>query len=355
MKMVSMLQITLYWILFFNITACNKTSNHNLPVTPLSADTTFTNPLLPSGPDPWVEQKDNTYYYTNTFGNRIAIYATSEMSALKSAPLTTIWIPPATGAYSKDIWAPEIHYLQNKWYIYFAADDGNNATHRVYALENDAANPLSNTWQFKGKIADSTDKWAIDASAFEYKGQLYFIWSGWTGDVDSQQNIYIAKMKDPLTIDSGRVMISTPTFDWEKAGAPPVVNEGPEAIINNYGRLFLTYSASGCWTDNYAIGLLTLKENGDPVNAADWTKSATPVFVSKPENGAYAPGHNGFFKSRNGTEDWIIYHANSSAGQGCGDKRNPRIQKFSWKADGTPYFGEPVKINTPIRKPSGEE
>src|SRR4029079_7651624 len=107
-------------------------------------------------------------------------------------------------------------------------------------------------------------------------------------------------------------------------------------------------------TDDYALGMLTLADGADPLVAANWTKSATPVFTKNPSNSACVPGHNSFFKSVDGTEDWILYHANSSAGQGCGDTRNPRIQKFTWNADGTPNFGEPVKINVAINKPSGE-
>jgi GH43 family beta-xylosidase len=162
-------------------------------------------------------------------------------------------------------------------------------------------------------------------------------------------------LQNPWTIEGKRVMISTPTFAWEKNGAPPQINEGPEALINPNGKLFITYSASGCWTDDYALGLLSLKDNGDPMNAADWRKSSTPVFVKQPQNGAYGPGHNGFFKSRDGKEDWIIYHANPLPGEGCGDERNPRMQKFIWNEDGTPNFGKPLQIDSAIRKPSGEE
>jgi GH43 family beta-xylosidase len=54
------------------------------------------------------------------------------------------------------------------------------------------------------------------------------------------------------------------------------------------------------------------------------------------------PGHNGFFKSPNGTEDWIVYHAwPTSAGQGAGGERSARAQKFTWNSDGTPNFGSP--------------
>lgn len=336
--------------------SCHKKPPGNNGGGPVSsADTTFINPLLSSGPDPWVAQMDTFYYYTNTFGSKLAIYKTSKMSALANAPLTTIWTPPTTGPYAKDIWAPELHYLQGKWYMYFAADSaGINSTHRIYVLENASADPTTGTWIFKGKVSDPSDKWAIDASVFNYNSKLYMIWSGWQGDVDGEQDIYIAQLSDPWTVTGNRVLISSPTYSWEKNGAPPVVNEGPEVIKNSSGKVFLTYSASGCWTDDYALGLLILKDNGDPLNPADWTKSPSPVFVKNPANGAYGPGHNGFFKSRSGSEDWIIYHANISPGQGCGNSRKPRMQKFTWNADGTPNFGTPVAINLPIAKPAGE-
>lgn len=325
------------------------------PVTPPVVVTTFTNPLLSSGPDPWVIKKDTFYYYTQTLGNRIGLWRTKKMSELKNAQTFTAWLPPATGSYSHDLWAPEIHYINNKWYIYFAADDGNNITHRMYVLENASADPTTDTWVFKGKVADpNADKWAIDGSVFDYGGKLYFIWSGWQGDVDGRQDIFIAPMSDPITISGNRVLISSPTNSWEKFGGPTYVNEGPEAIKNPSGKLFITYSASGCWTDNYSLGLLSLNAGGDPLNASDWTKTPTPVFTQNAASMAYGPGHNSFFKSPDGTQDWILYHANCSAGQGCGDVRNPRMQPFTWNSDGTPNFGSPVQINTPIQKPSGE-
>ncbi len=354
--------------IFFSITIISCLSNSSCkknnpdgggsvpPPPPVSlADSFFTNPLLSSGPDPWVAQLDTNYYYTNTFGNKIAIYKTSKMSKLKDALPVTVWTPPATGPYSKDIWAPEIHYLQNTWYIYFAADDGSNANHRIYALANSSADPTSGAWNFEGKIADTTnDNWAIDPTEFDYNGNEYLLWSGWAGSDNVAQNIYIAKLKDPVTITGSRVMISTPTYSWETNGAPPTINEGPEILVNPTGKIYLTYSASGCWTDDYALGILSLKDGGDPLHAADWTKSPSPVFTKNTSGGAFGPGHNGFFKSRDGKEDWIIYHANPSPGLGCGNSRSPRMQKFTWNSDGTPYFGVPAPINTPLKVPSGE-
>ena len=317
---------------------------------------TFTNPLLPSGPDPWIIKKDNYYYYTNTLGNRIALWRTTKVSDLKNALIQNIWTAPAVGASSKNVWAPELHLLNNKWYVYYTAGSSTDlSTQRTFVLENSNADPLSGSWTEKGQIGDpAANYFAIDGTVLSYNNNNYFIWSGQSNASDNTQRVYIARMSDPWTLATSRTLISSPQFTWEMMGAPPAVNEGPEILKSSTGKVFLIYSASGCWTDDYTLGMLTLKDNGDPLNATDWIKSSTPVFVKKPSNNVFAPGHNSFFKSADGAEDWILYHANSSSGQGCGDTRNPRIQKFTWNADGTPNFGEPVKINVPINKPSGE-
>jgi GH43 family beta-xylosidase len=318
---------------------------------------TFTNPLLPSGPDPFSFYKDGYYYYTHSLGNRLGIWKTKTLADLKNAEQKIIFTPPAGTMYSKDLWAPEILYINHKWYAYFAADDGNNDNHRMYVLENESTDPMKGEWLFKGKIADPSDKWAIDGDVFQYNQQWYMVWSGWEADLNVQQNIYIAKMKNPWTIEGNRVCISKPTYDWETHGDlhdavnPPHVNvnEGPQALQHDKD-LFVVYSASGCWTDFYALGILRLAENGNPLDSLSWKKNPLPVFKQSKENAVYAPGHNSFFTSPDGTEDWILYHANSLPGQGCGKLRSPRAQKFTWSADGTPDFGEPVKegVGLPI-------
>jgi len=324
-----------------------------------AAQQTFTNPLLPSGADPWSIYKDGYYYYTNTLGNRIDIWKTKNLAELKTAERKTIWTPPAGTNYSKEIWAPEIHFLNTKWYVYFAADDGKNDHHRLYVLENSAKDPTAGEWVFKGKISDASDKWAIDGSVFEHKKKLYMVWSGWEGDTNGRQDIYIAEMKDPWTISGKRVKISQPELAWERHGdlndannpAHVDVNEGPQ-ILEHKDKLFLIYSASGCWTDFYALGMLTISSSANLLDAAAWKKSPQPVFQQSPGNDVFAPGHNSFFKSPNGKEDWILYHANEDPGQGCGRYRSPRAQKFQWREDGTPYFGDPVKANEKLEVPA---
>jgi GH43 family beta-xylosidase len=321
---------------------------------------TFTNPLLNSGADPWILYRAGYYYYMNTTGNNLTIWKTRSIGDLKTAEKKLVWTPPPAGPDSHDVWAPELHLINGKWYIYFAADSGSNETHRIFVIENSSPDPLMGEWVFKGKLADASDKWAIDPTVFEDRGKLYAAWSGWQGDENGTQNIYIARLKNPWTVEGKRVKVSSSQYPWEKVGDLPSgnpphvdVNEGPE-ILRHDDKIFLIYSASGCWTDYYELGMLTASANGNLLNPASWRKTSHPVFREAPDAHAYGTGHNAFFKSPDGKQDWILYHANPEPNEGCGGHRSPRAQPFSWNADGTPDFGTPVPLNTPIQRPSGE-
>jgi GH43 family beta-xylosidase len=243
-----------------------------------------------------------------------------------------------------------LHFLRGKWYIYVAADDGDNANHRMYVLENPAADPFDGGFALKGKVADpAADRWAIDGTVLELAGRLYFVWSGWEGSEDVCQLLYIAPMADPWTLSGPRVEISRPTHPWESRGAPPSVNEGPQVLVR--GRtVFLVYSASGSWTDHYCLGLLSASTDADPLDPSTWTKHPHPVFESG--NGVVSPGHCSFTTSPDHTEDWLLYHA--AKFRGAGWDRSVRAQRFAWNTDGTPRFGRPAPPNAPVPLPRGE-
>ena len=316
---------------------------------------TFTNPLLENGPDPWVVYWKGFYYYSNSSGKNLTLRKTADITDLRHAEKRAVWTPEPGHPWSKDLWAPELHRWGNKWYIYFAADAGENASHRIYVVENANDDPTEGSWTLKGKIADPSDRWAIDATTFELRGQHYLVWSGWKGATDGEQDLYIAHMSNPWTIDSPRTLISKPTMPWETHGNLPGrhvnVNEGPEFLAHG-NKMFLTFSASGCWTDFYTLGLLEAKLSADPLDAGSWTKVDHPFLSTDPTSAAFGPGHNGFFKSPDGKQDWIIYHANPARGEGCENLRSPRIQRFTWNEFGRPHFGEPVPLGQPLEKPA---
>ena len=344
-------------ILLFVLSACAQDDEPDVkekeePETP-EVDSLFLNPIHTSGPDPWVFQKNDQYYLTFTTGINVTLYRSPIMSDLSRAYKKVVWTPPATGPNSKNIWAPEIHHVDGKWYIYYAADDGNNDNHRMFVLENDNEDPVVGQWIDRGELKLPDDRWAIDGTIFEHEDQLYYLWSGWEGSSNGRQDIYISKMSDPLTVEGDRVLLAKPELAWETNGVNPTVVEGPQVLKRN-GKIFIVYSAGGCWTDGYALGLLTADEEADLMDPASWTKNPEPVFSQNPEGNAFGPGHNGFFKSKDGTEDWIIYHANPYEGQGCGGARSIRIQPFTWDENGNPEFGDPHPLYKKLTKPAGE-
>ena len=125
----------------------------------------------------------------------------------------------------------------------------------MHVLERDDPNPMG-AYVYKGQLAATTDRWAIDGTVLENNGQKYFIWSGRPNTAEQNQNIYIAKMVNPWTLQPPTVNLTSPTLAWEVNGGP--VNEGPEILKNQADKVFLVYSASGCWTDDYALGMLAL-------------------------------------------------------------------------------------------------
>ncbi|MEA4851640.1 MAG: glycoside hydrolase family 43 protein [Paludibacter sp.] len=328
---------------------------------------TFTNPLfLKGGPDPWALFHDGKYYYMHTMKDCLVLWVTEDITNVRNAIKKTIW-KPTDPKNSKNLWAPEIHFIDGKWYVYYAADDGNSDNHQLYVLENPNKDPLTGDFVMKGRIStDEDNNWAIDGSVFENQGKWYMVWSGWqTRRVDDEtQCIYIASMKNPWTLDSKRIIISKPKFDWErkyinKNGWTPshkiFVNEGPQPLLSPNGKyIHIAYSASGCWTPYYALGLLTAKTTNNLLDPKSWQKSPVPVFTQSPENKVYGTGHNCFFKSPDGKEYYILYHARDTETDplGKGDTRTPRIQKFTWDKNDFPVFGIPLPTSQRLPKPS---
>ncbi|HEY4417376.1 MAG TPA: glycoside hydrolase family 43 protein [Verrucomicrobiae bacterium] len=309
-------------------------------------DRRFVNPVAAHGQDPWVIRWQTNYFLCQSRGNAVWVNRAAKLEDIGTNQWKCIWRAPRGGDYSKEIWAPELHLIQGKWYVYVAADNGDNANHRMYVLEGTSADPQA-PFIFKGKISAPDDHWAIDGTVLEMPdGKLYFIWSGWPDDKDGVQNLYLAPMSNPWTISGERVCLSQPRYAWE-SGDGHRINEGPETLWHD-GKLFVVYSANGFWNDNYCLGQLTWT-GGDVLNPKSWVKKSKPVFARTDE--VFGPGHCAFVKSPDGKEDWIIYHAHIAKGV---PQRDIRIQRFTWNADGSPNFGRPISPKTSLPVPTGE-
>ncbi|KQS02216.1 alpha-N-arabinofuranosidase [Sphingomonas sp. Leaf357] len=305
---------------------------------------TIANPLLPSGADPWIVRQGDTYYYMNTLGNRLAIRKTRDLARLAEAPETTVWTPPATGPNAQSIWAPELHRIGGAWYIYYTAAEAghDDDAHRgIFVLENTGDDPTEGAWVDRGRL--KTENNGIDGTTFAQGGKRYFVYSPYIGP---DSDLAIVAMSDPWTLTGPETIIALPDRAWERQGGRQIL-EGPEFLAGPNGDLFLSYSASACWSDDYAIGLLSAPRGSDPLDPKAWTKTPQPVIAKAPDQGVFAPGHNGFFTSPDGRETWIVYHANPGPDMKCTAKRAPRIQRVDWSPGGTPVFARPTKADVP--------
>ncbi|MGN9757950.1 family 43 glycosylhydrolase [Streptomyces sp. SD31] len=315
----------------------------------------YTNPLKSfKGADPWLQYHDGNYYLiTTTFTGILGIRKSPTLAGLATAPNVQVYAE-TTSTRNTNFWAPEMHLFNGHWYVYYSAGQSGVAccdSQRTHVLESAGTDPMG-PYTYKGSLTGSNltpGGWLIDASVLQANNKLYLMGSGFING--STQSLVIAPLSNPYTLASNTfTIISSPTLDWERSGSP--VNEGPEPLYRN-GRTFLTYSASSCQTADYKLGQLELT-GSDPLDPASWTKKQTPVFQRSDANSVYGPGHNGFFTSPDGTENWIVYHANSASNGGCGNGRTTRAQEFTWNADGTPNFGTPVALGTTLPGPSGE-
>ncbi|MDQ0113310.1 GH43 family beta-xylosidase [Paenibacillus harenae] len=243
----------------------------------------YDNPIIKQRADPWVyKHSDGYYYFSGSVPeyDRIELRRATTIQGLGEAQPAVVWTKRESGPLSKNIWAPEIHFIDGKWYIYFAAARTDAPfDHRIYVLENASANPLEGTWAQKGRIQTKWESFSIDATTFEHRGKRYLVWAQKDPDIYGNSNLYIAEMENPWTIRGPQAMLSKPEFPWETIGF--WVNEGP-AALKRHGKIFLTYSASAT-DENYAMGMLTADESSHLLDPASWSKSKKPSSEATPK------------------------------------------------------------------------
>lgn len=306
------------------------------------------NPLVRRRADAQIfRHDDGSYYMTASVPeyDRVVLRRARTIAGLTTAPETVLWRRSSNGPTSGFIWAPELHRIDDRWIIYFAAGPSGGGEDvfriRTYALACDGADPLTGGWKVLGQLQTPWDSFNLDSTSFVHRGVRYLAWAQREPGIDTNSNLYLAPLATPLTLAAKPVRLTVPSLPWEVQGFK--VAEGPAPLVRN-GRFFMTYSASA--TDaRYCMGMLTAREDADLMNPASWTKSPTPVFVSSPETGVWGPGHNSFTVDEQG-RDMLVYHGRDYeriTGDPLFDpNRHTRVQRLYYGADGAPDFGVPV-------------
>lgn len=322
------------------------------------AECTFANPLA-SGADPWVIHWNGAYYYARSRDRSIWISKSSTLTGIATAKPVRVWSAPASGWNRTNVWAPELHHIDDRWYVYYAAgSDGPPFIHQrtgvLAATSDDPQGQYTDAGElYTGDDVDghTNNVWAIDLTVGRIAGHLYAVWSGWERNATTDrtpQQLYIAAMSSPTTISGNRVRISAPTASWER-GTQLDLEEGPE-FLEHDGAVFIIYSTRESWLPDYRLGQLRLASaTSDPMRAESWIKSG-PVFTGT--TGVFGVGHASFTTSPDNAENWIVYHAKRAATPGW--NRVVRMQRFGWNADGSPNFGTPAVNGRRLAVPAGE-
>lgn len=305
--------------------------------------------------EPWILQRADPYVYRHTDGyyyftasvpsyDCIALRRAKTLAELPQAEEIVVWRKHESGIMSEHIWAPELYYLDGKWYLYYAGGDKDDVwAIRPYVLECADEDPLTGKWVEKGKMRRavedefSFEAFSLDATVFENKGNYYYIWAEKVGVGKQISNLYIAQMENPYTLKTVQVLLTTPDYDWERVGF--WVNEGP-AVIKRNGRIFVTYSASETGAC-YCMGMLSAEEDADLLDPRSWKKERYPVLESDESLEIYGPGHNSFTVDEEGN-DVMVYHARKESVIEGNPLYNPNrhamLMRVKWDEKGYPVF-----------------
>ncbi len=308
--------------------------------------TPYNRPFITQRADPYVyKDTDGIYYFTASVPeyDRIILRCADTIHGLKNAKEKEIWHMHESGIMSKHIWAPEIHKIEGSWYIYYAAGDKDNIWEiRPYVLKCVGENPMEDEWLELGQMqsADhfSFQDFSLDMTVFSHKEKWYAIWAEKVSVGKKISNLYIAEMESPVKLKSNQVLLTSPSYDWERVDF--WVNEGP-AVLKHDGQIFVTFSASATG-ECYCLGLLSIDEDAEILDPCAWKKERYPVLKTEVEKGMYGPGHNCFVKSEDGLSDVMVYHARTYD-EIIGDplydaNRHAYTMNIKWSKDNRPIF-----------------
>lgn len=319
----------------------------------------YPNPFISERADPYITKgPDGYYYFTASYPakndvlhgyDRIILRRSETVLGLATAEEKTVWLAHKNGIMARHIWAPEIHFIGGKWYIFFAAGDSDGIWNiRPYVLQCEGTDPYNDPWTEKGKVQPSEgdtvsfNSFSLDMTYFEHKGKHYLIWAEIIGD----SSLFMAETDPaaPWKLTGKPILLTKPEYDWEKVNHK--VNEGA-SVLKTDDKVYVFFSASGTGAE-YCMGRISADTDADLMNPSSWTKLPRPVLETADLKGEAGPGHNSFVRDEDG-ELLLVYHARPEShlkgecGTFCSESlydpcRHARIKKVRFDENGEPLL-----------------
>ena len=218
-------------------------------------------------------------------------------------------------------WAPEFHVINGDLYLIFAVSNENwgPQCHIMKLKDNgDILNPED--WENPKKVTRPGGKKlgengiTLDMTYVKSGERHYYVWSyreniGTPMDTGSMLMVGEFNPDNPYELITEPVCLSRPLYGFENTNGT-INNEGPYAFYHG-NTIYLAYSGGDARGYLYTVGMFTAKDGADLCNLSVWEKEKTPILSFKSVPGEYGPGHNSFFRDRDG-EWWIAYHGVTS-------------------------------------------
>lgn len=289
---------------------------------PQSGTVTVENPIAGFA-DPSVYFHDGWYYYTYSrdYNGGPALWMTRSpnVADLSASEPVMIWSAKVSGNTMKSLWAPQIYFLDGKWYIYATCamtSTSEAAQRRPYVWVGKGATPYDG-FDFFGTFENYDEEVYsyLSPRILEYGGTRYLIFGGFYRAEDKvagqrhYQRMMICKLESPTRFATKVSVISEPDKNWEIDGKVQI-QEGPFPIVTPGGTLYVAYAAGQTNSNEYCTGLLrfTGSASDDLTDRTKWTKLPEPLQFLDYENRVYSPGAMVFVPEPDGTGLWGIFH-----------------------------------------------
>lgn len=297
--------------------------------------------LVPDCADPYILKHNGVYYLYGTGGNDgIRVYQSSDMVTWTKA----IGVKNGYALHKDDVWgdkwfwAPEVYFLNDKFYMFFSAEE------EICVAESNSplgpfVQPVENQQPFHTNVKEIDTHLFIDDDGKKY---LYFV------RFTNGNEIWVAELNDDMKSIKESTLkrcigATLGLQNWEKSTLDPQpgakVNEGP-FIIKHNGWYYLTYSANHYQNPNYGVGYATSRSPLGP-----WIKyDKNPILIGNSK--IRGTGHHSFVTVNSGCQ-YIVYHSHYSPTQVGARKLGIDLYEFIPATNGA----DTLRVNGPTTTP----
>jgi hypothetical protein len=245
------------------------------------------NPLF-TGADPEIHYFNNKYYIYTTaiYGTQFHAYSSNDLTNWVDEGLIFDLYPDSPWSQNNG-WAPAVVFRNNKYYFYYTAE-----TKIGVAVGNTPIGPFTDI----GVPLIGTDPYTddiIDANVFvDDDGQAYIYYGG-----SGKSRMVVRKL------NANMISLATGPTDI----TPQNYTEAPY-MVKRKGIYYMTYSNGSWFNDTYNVQYST---SNSPVGP--WTYRGSVLSSNEYDKG---PGHHSVIKMGDCDEYYIVYHRYENASSG---------------------------------------